>query len=82
MTGSGVEQTDKLKILICLLYYLPHRTGMQLYIERIAEELVRRGHEVTVLVARHRRDLPSDEMIKFQTEYEKLVTKYTTTNAK
>ena len=25
---------------------------------------------------------PSDEMIKFQTEYEKLVTKYTTTNAK
>jgi hypothetical protein len=25
---------------------------------------------------------PSDEMIKFQTEYEELVTKYTTTNAK
>lgn len=53
----------KLKILICLLYYLPHRTGMQLYIERIAEELVRRGHTVTVLCARHLPHLPSDETV-------------------
>ncbi|PJF22896.1 MAG: glycosyltransferase family 1 protein [Phototrophicales bacterium] len=54
---------DKLKILICLLYYLPHRTGMQLYIERVAEALVQRGHEVTVLVARHRPDLKPEEVI-------------------
>lgn len=54
---------DKVKILICLLYYLPHRTGMQLYIERIAEELVRRGHEVTVLAARHRPELKPEEVI-------------------
>ncbi|GAB4518371.1 MAG: glycosyltransferase family 4 protein [Anaerolineae bacterium] len=54
----------KLRILICLLYYLPHRTGMQLYIERIAEELVRRGHEVTVLAARHRPELKSEEVIR------------------
>ena len=54
---------NKLKILICLLYYLPHRTGMQLYIERIAEEFVRRGHEVTVLVARHKPNLPDKETI-------------------
>lgn len=53
----------KLKILICLLYYLPHRTGMQLYIQRIAEELVARGHDVTVLVARHKTHLPNDEVI-------------------
>jgi glycosyltransferase involved in cell wall biosynthesis len=53
----------KLKILICLLYYLPHRTGMQLYIQRVAEELVRRGHQVTVLCARHLPDLPSDETV-------------------
>jgi glycosyltransferase involved in cell wall biosynthesis len=59
----GEKTADKMKILICLLYYLPHRTGMQLYIERIAEELVRRGHEVTVLAARHHSDLPSDETI-------------------
>lgn len=63
MMSTNSEHPKKLKILICLLYYLPHRTGMQLYIERIGEELVRRGHEVTVLVARHRPDLPSDEVI-------------------
>ncbi|MDX1994424.1 MAG: glycosyltransferase family 4 protein [bacterium] len=53
----------KLRILFCLLYYLPHRTGMQLYIQRIAEELVRRGHEVTILAARHNLSLPRDETI-------------------
>lgn len=53
----------KLKILICLLYYLPHRTGMQLYIQRIAEELVNRGHKVTVLCAQHKSELPYDEII-------------------
>lgn len=53
----------KLKILICLLYYLPHRTGMQLYIQRIAEELARRGHTVTVLCARHKPELSNDETI-------------------
>lgn len=53
----------KLRILICILYYLPHRTGMQLYIQRIAEELVRRGHQVTILAARHQLDLPRDETI-------------------
>lgn len=53
----------KLKILICLLYYLPHRTGMQLYIQRIAEELVKRGHKVTVLCAQHKSELPWDEVI-------------------
>jgi glycosyltransferase involved in cell wall biosynthesis len=36
---------------------------MQLYIQRIAEELVRRGHEVTILAARHQLDLPREEMI-------------------
>ena len=36
---------------------------MQLYIQRIAEELVRRGHEVTILAARHQLDLPRDETI-------------------
>ena len=53
----------KLKILICLLYYLPHRTGMQLYIQRISEALIARGHDVTVLAVRHRPDLPSQETI-------------------
>jgi glycosyltransferase involved in cell wall biosynthesis len=57
------NKPHSLKILICVLYYLPHRTGMQLYIQRIAEELVRRGHQVTILAARHQPDLPRDETI-------------------
>jgi glycosyltransferase involved in cell wall biosynthesis len=61
--NKPANSNRKLKILICLLYYLPHRTGMQLYIQRIAEELVRRGHEVTVLAARHNSTLPRDERI-------------------
>lgn len=55
--------SDSVKILICLLYYLPHRTGMQLYIQRISEELVRRGHQVTILCARHKPDLLPEETI-------------------
>lgn len=52
----------KLKILICLLYYFPHRTGLTIHVQRVAEELVRRGHEVTVLTARYRHDLPRDDV--------------------
>lgn len=51
-----------LKVLICLLYYVPHRTGLTIYVQRIAEELVRRGHEVTVLTARYSNLLPRDEI--------------------
>lgn len=51
---------DKLKILICLLYYVPHRTGLTIHVQRIAEELVQRGHEVTVLTARYHSSLPRD----------------------
>lgn len=54
---------EKLKILICWLYYLPHRTGVPIYMQRVGEELVRRGHEVTILVARHKPGLAAEEMI-------------------
>ncbi len=51
----------KLKILMCLLYYVPHRTGLTIHVQRVAEELARRGHEVTVLTARYKLDLPRDD---------------------
>ena len=60
---DGKTPDKKLKILIYLLYYLPHRTGMQLYIQRLAEELVRRGHSVTILAAQHQPHLPEEEVI-------------------
>lgn len=52
-----------LKILICLLYYVPHYTGYTIHVQDVAEALVARGHEVTVLCARHDPALPRDEVI-------------------
>lgn len=58
-----MDRPDKLKILFCILYYLPHRTGMPIYIQRIAEGLIARGHEATVLAVQHQPDLPREEVI-------------------
>jgi glycosyltransferase involved in cell wall biosynthesis len=66
MSSRANTTPDKLKILICLLYYFPHRTGLTIHVQRVAEELVRRGHEVTVLTARYRDDLPRDDKTMHQ----------------
>lgn len=41
-----------MKILISLMYYRPHYSGLTIYTERLARALVRRGHKVTVLTSR------------------------------
>lgn len=63
MTEKNGEMTSgkKLNIVICLLYYFPHRTGLTLHVQSVAEELVRRGHDVTVITARYSNELPRDE---------------------
>ncbi|MBX3063754.1 MAG: glycosyltransferase family 4 protein [Anaerolineae bacterium] len=62
----AAEETSprKLKILICLLYYVPHYTGYTIHVQDVAEALAARGHEVTVLCARHKNDLPRDETVR------------------
>ncbi len=57
---AASESGQKLRILICLLYYVPHRTGLTIHVQHVAEELARRGHEVTVLTARYKLSLPRD----------------------
>lgn len=54
---------ERLRILMALQYYLPHRTGLTLHVQRIAEALAARGHRVTVVSARHERSLARDEMV-------------------
>ena len=54
---------EPLSILIALQYYVPHRTGLTIHVQRIAEALARRGHRVSVLTARFRPDLPRDEQV-------------------
>lgn len=51
-----------MKILAALTYYYPHWTGLTAYAKRIAEGLVARGHEVTVLTTRHSEDLAEEEV--------------------
>jgi hypothetical protein len=48
-----------MKILMALDYYRPNVSGLTLYVEHLAEGLVERGHDVSVLTHRHRNDLPA-----------------------
>lgn len=51
-----------MKILVILMYYYPHWTGLTAYAQRLAEGLVRRGHQVTVLTSQYHDDLPREEI--------------------
>lgn len=60
----AVRREPHLKILIALTYYRPHVSGLTIYAERLGQELVRRGHQVTVLTSHHEAHLPREEMIE------------------
>lgn len=60
---TGNDRQGRLRILVSLLYYHPHPTGLTIHVQRVAEELARRGHEVTVLTARYDSSLPRDEQM-------------------
>lgn len=50
-----------MKILISLMYYRPHYSGLTIYTERLARALAERGHQVTVLTSRFDDSLPTEE---------------------
>jgi len=52
-----------MRFLFVLTYYTPHRTGLTIHVQRIAETMVRRGHQATVLTSRYSRDLPREEVL-------------------
>lgn len=41
-----------MRILISLMYYRPHYSGLTIYTERLARALAKRGHQVTILTSR------------------------------
>ncbi len=49
---------------MAITYYTPHVSGLTIYVKRISEELVKRGHQVTVMASRHLPSLPSREVIE------------------
>lgn len=52
-----------MKILMFLTYYHPHRTGLTLFVQRLAERLVQKGHQVTVVSCQFRKDLAKGEVL-------------------
>jgi glycosyltransferase involved in cell wall biosynthesis len=52
-----------MNILFVLTYYWPHRTGLTLHAQWVAEELAVRGHNVTVLTSHFLDSLPRDQVL-------------------
>jgi len=48
-------------VLVVLTYYRPHTSGLTIYAERLARELARRGHQVTILTSHYSHQLPFTE---------------------
>ncbi|HJW91427.1 MAG TPA: glycosyltransferase [Anaerolineales bacterium] len=51
-----------MRVLISLMYYRPHYSGLTIYAERLARALAARGHQVTVLTSRFDPRLPGEEV--------------------
>jgi glycosyltransferase involved in cell wall biosynthesis len=52
-----------MKVLFVLTYYRPHVSGLTIYVERLAREMARRGHSVTVLTSQYEKHLPQEEKV-------------------
>ena len=52
-----------MRILFVLTYYRPHVSGLTIYVERLARELARRGHTVTVLTSQYEKHFPRKETV-------------------
>lgn len=52
-----------MRILFVLTYYRPHVSGLTIYVERLARELARRGHTVTVLTSQYEKSLAREETV-------------------
>ena len=49
--------------MISTTYYLPNVSGITVYIKILAEEMVKRGHEVTILTSWHDKNTKQEEVI-------------------
>ena len=50
-----------MRILFALTYFCPYISGVTVCIQRLAEGLIARGHEVTILTSRYDNTLPEEE---------------------
>jgi glycosyltransferase involved in cell wall biosynthesis len=52
-----------MRLLFALTYYRPYISGLTIYVQRLATELARRGHTVTVLTSQYDPSLPVRELM-------------------
>ncbi len=52
-----------MRILQVCPFYVPHPGGVESHVRRLSAELVREGHEVTVLTSRYDPQLPASEIV-------------------
>lgn len=52
-----------MKILFSLTYYRPHVSGLTIYVQRLAEALAARGHQITVLTSQYDETLSQEEQL-------------------
>lgn len=52
-----------MRLLFALTYYRPYISGLTIYVQRLATELARRGHTVTVLTSQYDPSLPAREIM-------------------
>jgi glycosyltransferase involved in cell wall biosynthesis len=52
-----------MKVLFSITYYCPYVSGLTIYVKRMAEELVKRGHQVKVICFQNDRLLPITEIL-------------------
>lgn len=52
-----------MRILIALTYYHPHKSGLTIYVKRLARALAAHRHKVTVLTSQYDRNLPLSEVL-------------------
>jgi glycosyltransferase involved in cell wall biosynthesis len=53
-----------MRLLFALTYYRPYISGLTIYVQRLATELARRGHTVTVLTSQYDPSLPVREVME------------------
>ena len=52
-----------MRILISLTYYSPNISGLTIYAKTLAQELTKKGYEVTILTSQYRKDLLCEEFV-------------------
>lgn len=52
-----------MKILFAMTYFRPYVSGVIIYVENLAQEFVKRGHDVTILTAQYEPGLANEEIV-------------------